>query len=118
MGAATVLAAVAARVRRFEVSGQSMRPTLEPGDRLLLLRTRRVGEGDVVVVPDPREGGRLVVKRVVGTSVSDVIVRGDNPDASTDSRTFGPVARAGIHGRVCYRYFPATRRGRLGRLVP
>lgn len=107
-----------ARLHRLEVTGQSMQPTLVPGDRLLLLRTRRVRAGDLVVLPDPREPRRMVVKRVVVTSAGGVTVRGDNAVASTDSRQFGMVPRASVRGRVVYRYFPDSRRGRIGRLVP
>ena len=95
-----------------------MEPTLEPGDRLLLLRTRRVRAGDLVVVPDPRDPARMVVKRLVVASPGGLTVRGDNAAASTDSRQFGVVARRAVRGRVVYRYFPEARRGRIGRLVP
>lgn len=115
VGTAVVLVA---RVRRLEVSGHSMRPTLQPGDRLLLLRSRRARAGDLVVVPDPREPARLVVKRVVVASPGGLTVRGDNPAASTDSRQFGAVPRASVQGRVVYRYAPDRRRGRIPRLVP
>jgi len=59
----------------------------------------------------------VVVKRVEqvagGPVVGDVIVvRGDNPAASTDSRTFGPVPASSVQGRVLYRYFPPGRQGR------
>jgi nickel-type superoxide dismutase maturation protease len=117
-GAVGVAALLVARLHRLEVSGQSMRPTLEPGDRLLLLRTRRVRAGDLVVVPDPRHPGRMVVKRVVLASATGLTVKGDNADASTDSRQFGVVPLASVRGRVVYRYFPDSRRGRIGRLVP
>jgi len=40
-------------------------------------------------------------------------VRGDNPDASTDSRVFGPVRRRAVIGRAVYRYWPPARRGTL-----
>jgi nickel-type superoxide dismutase maturation protease len=103
--------AVLRRIRRVEVSGDSMRPTLLPGDRLVVLAGRRARPGDLVTLPDPRTPSRLVVKRVTAVSDRMVMVRGDNPDASTDSRTFGPVPAASIGGRVIYRYFPATRRG-------
>ena len=95
-----------------------MQPTLVPGDRLLLLRTRRVGAGDVVVLPDPGHPGRMVVKRVVAATPAGLTVRGDNRAASTDSRQFGEVSRASVRGRVVYRYFPDSRRGRIGPLVP
>jgi len=95
-----------------------MRPTLEEGDRLLVLRGRRARPGDLVVVPDPRARGRLVVKRVVAASGGGLTVRGDNPAASTDSRDFGPVPAASVQGRVVYRYAPADRRAAAARLVP
>jgi nickel-type superoxide dismutase maturation protease len=116
---ASVAAALAAvGPRHVEVVGTSMTPTLDAGDRLLVVRTRRPRAGDVAVVPDPRDPSRLVVKRVVDTSPVGVILRGDNPDASTDSRTFGPAPRSTVRGRAVYRYYPAARRGRIGRLLP
>ncbi len=106
------------RLHRLEVTGNSMHPTLVPGDRLLMLKTRRIREGHLVVLPDPREPRRMVVKRVVAATGAGVTVRGDNAAASTDSRQFGVVSRSSVRGRVVYRYFPASRRGRIGRLVP
>lgn len=95
-----------------------MRPTLAEGDRLVVVRDGRARPGDLVVVPDPRDQGRLVVKRVVYSSAAGLTVRGDNPRASTDSRDFGPVAASSVRGRVVYRYGPAARRGPVDRLVP
>ena len=92
-----------------------MRPALEPGDRLLVLRTAHVRTGDMVALVDPREPDRLVIKRVASCSSSELMVLGDNPAASTDSRTFGPVSRNALRGRDVYRYFPVERRARLGR---
>ena len=122
LAGAVAAAAVFGRLHRFEVTGESMRPTLESGDRLLLLETRRVRVGDLVVVPDPRLSTRMVVKRVVGASRGGLTVRGDNPSPSTASRQFGVVPLPTMRGRVVYRYFPDSRRGRVGRaragLVP
>jgi nickel-type superoxide dismutase maturation protease len=98
-------------LRRVEVGGDSMRPTLEPGDRLLVLRGGRARPGDLVTVPDPREGSRTVVKRVASVSGDGVVVVGDNPSQSTDSRVFGSVPVASVRGRVVYRYHPDHRRG-------
>jgi nickel-type superoxide dismutase maturation protease len=98
---------------RVQVSGTSMLPTLHAGDRLLVRRTRRVRPGDLVVVPDPREPTRVLVKRVRAIRVHGIEVAGDNPGASTDSRTFGVVPRRSLVGRAVYRYAPARRSGRL-----
>lgn len=105
---------MAGRLRRIEVVGQSMRPTLEPGDRLLLVRTRRVKVGDLVAVVDPRAAGRIVVKRLTEASPKGLTVLGDNPLVSTDSRVFGLIGPSAVRGRVVYRYHPASRRGRPG----
>jgi nickel-type superoxide dismutase maturation protease len=101
--------------RRVEVVGDSMRPTLQPGDRILLRRTADIVEGDMVALDDPRQPARLVIKRVAACSPDSVTVLGDNPTASTDSRSFGAVARSALRGRAVYRYFPSGRRARLGR---
>lgn len=98
---------------RVAVTGDSMRPALQPGDRLLVLRRARVDVGDVVAVADPREPTRVMVKRVAGREGGGVTVLGDNAAASTDSRTFGPVASSAVRGRAFYRYFPDDRRGLL-----
>lgn len=100
-------------LRRVEVSGDSMRPTLEPGDRLLAVRAMPLRIGDVVAVGDPGRPGRTIVKRVAARGPEGLTVLGDNPLASTDSRSFGPVRPGSVHGRVLYRYFPDSRRGLL-----
>jgi nickel-type superoxide dismutase maturation protease len=92
-----------------------MCPTLMPGDRLLVVHTRRVRRGDLVALLDPRERGRTIVKRVDLVEGDAVTVLGDNSGASTDSRVFGPVDRRDLRGRAVYRYWPEDRRGRLTR---
>lgn len=102
--------------RRLEVEGDSMRPTLLPGDRVLVRLGARPRAGDVVAVVDPRPPGRTVIKRVAAGPVdagAGYVVLGDNLAASTDSRHFGPVERRAITGRVVWRYWPEGRRGRV-----
>jgi len=88
-----------------------MRPTLVPGDRLVVLHSRRARPGAVVVVDGASVGRSTMIKRVSGVGPAGISVLGDNPAASTDSRHFGAVAR--ISGRVVYRYHPAGRTGRV-----
>ena len=103
---------------RVEVEGRSMLPTLEPGDRLVLLpRTARallpslVVPGRLVVLADPRQESRTLVKRLTAADGEAVLVEGDNPGQSTDSRHFGPVPDRLVRGRPVYRYAPAERAG-------
>src|SRR3954453_22443803 len=100
-------------VRRAEVTGDSMRPGLQPGDRLLVVRAKRLRAGDVVALTDPRQPARVMVKRVAIVGPEGVTVVGDDPDNSTDSRTFGPVPLDLVQGRAVYRYWPQGRRGRI-----
>jgi nickel-type superoxide dismutase maturation protease len=103
---------------RVAVEGRSMAPTLQPGDWLLSdpeayrMRAPRIGE--LVLVPDPREAERLLVKRVVDRdTLGRLIVEGDDPSVSTDSRTFGALDPATVEGRPWFRYWPLRRMGRL-----
>lgn len=56
------------------VTGESMAPTLRPGDVLLVARTAAPRERDLVVFRDPVDGARTV-KRVVATAGRRVEVR-------------------------------------------
>jgi nickel-type superoxide dismutase maturation protease len=107
-------ALVFARARGWfpvRVDGPSMLPTLRPGD-LLAVRPPRGGEphaGQLVVV---RHGDIEIVKRVsakvdgYALGADEIWLTGDNPDASTDSRTRGPAARRDVVGIVRARYKP------------
>jgi nickel-type superoxide dismutase maturation protease len=99
----------------MEVSGSSMAPGLQPGDRLVIWRTTAVRAGDVVAAPDPRDPERTVLKRAVVVGPDGVLLLGDNPSQSTDSRHFGRVPAASVRGKAVYRYAPPGRAGRLPR---
>lgn len=122
---AGLLAACARRLDRVAVAGTSMVPTLLPGDRLLVWRGPAYRAGDLVVVArasrtDRRaeERAESVVKRVAALGAEGVVVVGDNPAASTDSRDYGALPLADLRGRVVYRYAPAGRAGRVSGGVP
>jgi nickel-type superoxide dismutase maturation protease len=97
--------------RRVQVQGSSMIPTFLPGDRLVLIPPFKMRPGCVVAIADPRMADRLMIKRVARLDSRTVEVLGDNPDASTDSRHFGPIDRQAIVGRVLLRYGPPDRAG-------
>jgi len=74
-----------------------MMPTYVPGELLTAVRKwRRVRVGDVVVVRDPRDSTRWLLKRCVTRQRSLLDLRGDNERASTDSRTFGLVPSSAV----------------------
>jgi nickel-type superoxide dismutase maturation protease len=114
----TLAAFVVSRsVHRFEVTGSSMEPVLLPGDRLVVIGLPWVQPwpkpGQIIAVRDPRLPSRILVKRVatVDRLAGTIEVVGDAPEASTDSRIFGPVPRPFVVGRAVYRYAPAGRTG-------
>jgi nickel-type superoxide dismutase maturation protease len=116
------LAAVATARRWFdvvEVQGSSMAPTLVPGEWLLIERRtyarRPPRVGEIVLAADPREPTRELIKRVasVDGTAGNLDLRGDAPDASTDSRTFGAIPMSAVRWRVVARYWPVTKSGRL-----
>lgn len=111
--AGAFLAWFVVRPGRVEVAGASMLPSLEPGDRLVVVRARRLRPGDVVALADPRHPARTIVKRVAAVGPGTVSVVGDNPTQSTDSRVFGAVDVRSVRGRAVYRYAPPARRGRV-----
>ena len=104
---------------RVAIEGDSMQPTLAPGDWVLVDPAAYVTAppltGDLVLVPDPREPRRLLVKRVaeVHDGGRELFVSGDAHGASTDSRTFGSVATSTLQGRPWFRYWPPRRTGRI-----
>ncbi|MDP9265876.1 MAG: S26 family signal peptidase [Chloroflexota bacterium] len=92
-----------------------MEPTLREGDWLIAVPPRRLlRAGDLVVLRDPREARRLLVKRVRALRPDGSCeVAGDNAALSSDSRTFGPVPRTQVVARVAFRYAPLARIGRV-----
>ena len=123
IAAATVLAlgvrGGVRRIVRVEVRGESMAPTLRPGDRMVAVRGLRARPGDIVAARDPRTPSRMLIKRVAAIDADRrLYLAGDHPSASTDSRTFGSVARSDMVGRVVWRYWPGDRRGPLARTDP
>ena len=96
------------RRRRLHVVGESMLPTLAPGDTVLLdpraYRTRAPSGDDVVAALHPREKDLQIVKRVAFVAdAGDCYLFSDNPSVGSDSRTFGTVPLESILGRVTSR---------------
>lgn len=100
---------------RVAVRGHSMEPALREGDWLVVVPPRRTPRGgDIVLVRDPRERTRLLLKRVAEVAPDGVVVLGDQGDHSTDSRHFGTIPLRDVVGRAAFRYAPLRRAGPLG----
>jgi nickel-type superoxide dismutase maturation protease len=113
LGTFVLVAAVLVAARRWvdvvEVRGASMVPTLDPGDRLLVVRRRAsIRRGDVVLALDPRDAARELVKRGEATDGAEVVLRGDHAAASTDGRTFGALPASAVLWRAVFRYWPPS----------
>ena len=92
-----------------------MAPTLEDGDWLLVDAGRHEpAAGEVVVVRDPRDPGRLLVKRVIETLPDgSLVVAGDHPAHRDDAGSIGRVGSDLVIGRPWLRYWPPFRFGRI-----
>jgi nickel-type superoxide dismutase maturation protease len=98
------------------VSGQSMAPTYNDGDWLLVRYVKgKNGKGkspykpgDVVVVyrkiNESAAAPSYLVKRIKEISPDGIFLLGDNQAASTDSRLWGAVAHQEVIGKVLLRY--------------
>jgi signal peptidase I len=115
-------AGVAVLRRRYvsvHVTGGSMRPTYDDGDRVLVRRMRRFRTGDVVVVAQPGVEGGWLIKRLVAqpgdpvprdripalatvaeenVPAGSVVVLGDGGPHSLDSKQLGYLPMASILG--------------------
>jgi inner membrane protease subunit 1 len=107
---------------RVEVQGNSMEPTLLPGDWALAVAPGRPRRGQVVVVEHPGRPGFEVVKRITAVpgdlrpdgeilGPDEYWVEGDNLEASTDSRRFGAVPGRLLRARLYLVLWPGSRRG-------
>lgn len=104
--AGAYLGALAADRSRIMIRGWSMAPTLLPGDVVLTLPTcgRLVRAGQVVVARDPAAADHLVVKRVHDVRDGGVFLLGDDPEHSTDGRTWGWLPRTAVRRLVVVRW--------------
>jgi len=89
-----------------EVTGPSMVPTLQHGDRLVVRWGARIRPGDVVVLRHPFQQDLLVVKRAVERRDGGWWVLGDNSYAGGDSTDYGAVPEDLVLGKVRFRYRP------------
>lgn len=84
-------------VLKLRVRENSMTPTLNPGDLVLVFRFIHGRRGDIVVF---RRNHILMIKRVSRVERGKYYLLGDNPRNSLDSRRFGVVSKKEIVGVV------------------
>ena len=93
------------RRKRLHVIGESMTPTLQPGDTVFVdpsaYHHQQPNEDDVIAAEHPSMDNLQIVKRVAFVDENGhCFLLSDNPTAGTDSRTFGVVPQKQIIGRV------------------
>jgi nickel-type superoxide dismutase maturation protease len=81
-----------------------MYPTLKSGDVVLIDLRAFIAIGDIVVADHPYKQSVKMIKRIESIDPGGrYILKGDNPDGSTDSRTYGTIAKGDIKGKVVCR---------------
>ena len=77
--------------KRVRVDGNSMSPTLQDGDHVLIRSQARAEPNDIVLCRHPYKKTVQVIKRVESADECGAFLLGDAPQESTDSRSFGVV---------------------------
>lgn len=94
---------------RFCIAENSMRPTLTPGEDVLVTpvsQSTTLSPGDIIVFFHPLKPTLRMVKRVSETFYDgSCYVLSDNEQEGSDSRVFGVVGREFIIGLVTSRFF-------------
>jgi len=101
------------KIGTVAVAGDSMAPTFSPGDWLVVFWGGAFKRGQVVLVERDDLPGVFLLKRVIGPLEGKIWVEGDNKEASTDSRQWGPISQDEIVATVLFRFMKAgSRRAR------
>lgn len=82
------------------VSGKSMEPRIKKGRIVVgLCWFFKLKPGDIIIF---RHKGIDKIKRVRSISGSSLLVLGDNPEFSTDSRQFGDIPMGSVVAKVIF----------------
>lgn len=85
----------------FEVEGDSMSPTLNNGDLVLVNFQAEFKPRDIVLAKHPFDRGAKLIKRIWKISPDEFFfLIGDNLAKSTDSRNFGELPATDILGKI------------------
>lgn len=93
-----------------KVIGNSMLPTLRPGDFLMIRIGSGFDIGDLVAAKLDGLADQIVVKRIVDFNDHAYWLSGDNVRESNDSRKFGWVKPDQIIGKVTFKYWPSFKK--------
>jgi len=90
--------------RVIKVKGDSLTPLIEEGDFVLVLKIPFffLHSGDIIVFHHDTHGKMIKLVGAVSRDDGTVFAIGTHP-FSTDSRSFGPVPRKDIIGKVIWR---------------
>ena len=89
----------------FVIKGNSMFPALKSGDGVIFNPELEPETGDIILFHHPFIQNLKVVKRIAEiTSEGNFIVRGDNPQESTDSRSYGAILAKDVLGVAVCRF--------------
>lgn len=90
--------------RVIKVTGDSLSPIIEEGDFVLVLKIPFffLHRGDIIVFRHDIHGLMIKLVEAVSTDEETIFAIGTHP-FSTDSRSFGPVPRRNIIGKVILR---------------
>ena len=92
------------RRQGFLVADNSMLPTLEDGDAVLINPRAKFETGDVVLANHPLKQSIKMLRRIEEISADGKFhLTGDNREESSDSHTFGSVSVDHILGKVVCR---------------
>lgn len=94
---------------RFKVTGHSMQPLFNPGDKVIVNRLSYIFSspkaGDIVAIRAEGQRGKILLKKINKTlSNNKYLVVGSNKSDSYDSDRFGPIQKNQILGKVLTKY--------------
>lgn len=80
-----------------------MLPALENGDKVLVRPPKELKIGDIIVAKHPFRLTPIIKRITKFSTCGKLFLSGDNPQESTDSRTFGEIDRKDVLGIVVCR---------------
>ena len=99
------------RRSRYRIEGNSMAPTLNPGDEIFytpVVETASLQIGAIVIAKHPLRSELRLIKRIAALEATGCWLLGDNQPQSTDSRSFGWVELDQLQGIATCRFYSAS----------